>query len=135
MLLYNHHLLSLLDSIPHMITLVLGFKLQALGLKRKIQLHADISPHIINPMVGPRTRGIGFKIFQTAQMILINNVKNIVGEYINITYEFVLFIRETRAHSRIDQGVSRCACFRIISQVRTVLGGGICGRHFYKSIN
>jgi hypothetical protein len=54
----NYYLLNFIPILPYSHTSIL-----VLGLKRKINLKADISSHIINPVIRSRTVGVGFKIF------------------------------------------------------------------------
>src|SRR5580765_8224991 len=104
------------------------------SLKRKVQLYADIPSHVVNPMVCNRARGVRFKILQTAQVILVYNVENIVGENVKVKQKFILFIGKPRAHSRVDQCISRCWCFRVVCKINAVLWTGKCCSQFYEAI-
>ena len=69
-----------------------------------------------------RTCGIWLKIFQAAEVILVNDIKNIICKQVNIKQQFIVLIRETRTYSGIDQSIPWSWCFCIVCQVNTILG-------------
>jgi len=85
-------------------------------------------------MVGNRARGIWFKIFQTAQVILIYNIENIVGENVKVKQKLILFIGKSRSHSRVDQCISRGWRFSVVRKINAVLWTGKCCGQFYEAI-
>ena len=63
--------------------------------KWEVNFYTDVSAHIVNPVMRYGTRGIGFKILQPAQVILISNIENVVGENIEIEDEFIFLVGKT----------------------------------------
>jgi len=78
---------------------------------------------------------IGFEIFQTAQVILISHVENIIRKNIEVENHFVLPVGESCSKSRINECIARGRRFGIVGQVGAVLRPGKGRLHAHKSIH